>query len=507
MLLAAAWRRSSRRGAAWVREHCPGAGAHPRAPAARDVDGDGLIEGEPRRGRSGHREWATNWWDIISFGWKDAWLNALLFDGLVRPAGCAEVVAASRHSAPRGCVTGPTGSVFCPPAHVPQRGRPAGWGLGLRGRRAPRPRLPVRDGTAVTAGLLDDATGPSGRRPAVEALGAAGFDMFELGLPGNVLPVPDADLAGPCRTCTTASTRTGPPRCRRRATSSGRCRRWAGTTMPIGCSWRCSAVWPTARRSAAAPRAWTGACGTAPAAATKGLLTEQFGVLIPALARWGPRDRHRGPARGGEPRGPGRLAARRGECPPVARGDRSDGHRPAARGVPHRLRHPAARYASGLPGRHVARWLDASGVDGCRRGHRGHRRAGRRAARRPWPVRVAEGGTRFEHEDGTPFLWLADTWWHALSPRITDEELRELAIQRVVLGFTAVQLVVGPLPEVREGEARVPPSVASVGAWMGACDPSTSRRPTGACAPSSRPGWCPWSWVHGATTSTMREWR
>ena len=29
-----------------------------------------------------------------------------------------------------------------------------------------------------------------------EALAGAGFDQFELGLPGNILPVPDADLAG-----------------------------------------------------------------------------------------------------------------------------------------------------------------------------------------------------------------------------------------------------------------------------------------------------------------------
>ncbi|MET0773532.1 MAG: DUF4038 domain-containing protein [Candidatus Limnocylindrales bacterium] len=116
---------------------------------------------------------------------------------------------------------------------------------------------------------------------------------------------------------------------------------------------------------------------------------------------------------------------------------------------------PAARYASGLPGRHVARWLDASGGPmGADEVIEVLDRPGDGPLDAHGPIRVAEGGTRFEHEDGTPFLWLADTWWHALTPRITDEELRELAIQRVVQGFTAVQLVVGPLPEVREGEPR-----------------------------------------------------
>ena len=116
---------------------------------------------------------------------------------------------------------------------------------------------------------------------------------------------------------------------------------------------------------------------------------------------------------------------------------------------------PAARYSSGVPGAHSARWLtetgDPMGVDVVLeiRDPPGAQPPDARG-----PLRVAADGTRFEHEDGSPFLWLADTWWHALSPRITDEELRELAIQRVVQGFTAVQFVVGPLPEVREGEPR-----------------------------------------------------
>jgi hypothetical protein len=116
---------------------------------------------------------------------------------------------------------------------------------------------------------------------------------------------------------------------------------------------------------------------------------------------------------------------------------------------------PAARYASGLPGRHVVRWLDATGeAMGATDDLEVIDDPGPGPLDAHGPIRVAADGTRFEHADGTPFLWLADTWWHALSPRISDEELRELAIQRVVQGFTAVQLVVGPLPEVREGEPR-----------------------------------------------------
>ncbi|MBX6389154.1 MAG: DUF4038 domain-containing protein [Frankia sp.] len=44
--------------------------------------------------------------------------------------------------------------------------------------------------------------------------------------------------------------------------------------------------------------------------------------------------------------------------------------------------------------------------------------------------------------------FLADTWWFALTARLSDERFRELAQLRARQGFTAVQLVVGIPPEV-----------------------------------------------------------
>ena len=47
---------------------------------ARDVDGDGLIESTLRIGNSGDHQWSTCWADVLSFGWKDAWANAVAFE-------------------------------------------------------------------------------------------------------------------------------------------------------------------------------------------------------------------------------------------------------------------------------------------------------------------------------------------------------------------------------------------------------------------------------------------
>lgn len=39
------------------------------------------------------------------------------------------------------------------------------------------------------------------------------------------------------------------------------------------------------------------------------------------------------------------------------------------------------------------------------------------------PIRVAKDQRHFEHADGTPFLWLGDTWWKNLCKRMTWADL------------------------------------------------------------------------------------
>jgi hypothetical protein len=44
--------------------------------------------------------------------------------------------------------------------------------------------------------------------------------------------------------------------------------------------------------------------------------------------------------------------------------------------------------------------------------------------------------------------FLADTWWFGLSRRLPEQDFKALAELRARRGFSAVQLVVGVLPEV-----------------------------------------------------------
>jgi hypothetical protein len=63
------------------------------------------------------------------------------------------------------------------------------------------------------------------------------------------------------------------------------------------------------------------------------------------------------------------------------------------------------------------------------------------------PLRVASGRRHLEHSDGSPFLWLADTWWHGLTRRVSHAEFGDLAETRAAQGFSVIQLVAGLYPE------------------------------------------------------------
>jgi Protein of unknown function (DUF4038)/Domain of unknown function (DUF5060) len=61
-------------------------------------------------------------------------------------------------------------------------------------------------------------------------------------------------------------------------------------------------------------------------------------------------------------------------------------------------------------------------------------------------IRVTADKCRFEHADGTPFLWLADTHWQAFTSRLDwPHGFATLADDRAAKGFSVIHLVAGPL--------------------------------------------------------------
>lgn len=64
-------------------------------------------------------------------------------------------------------------------------------------------------------------------------------------------------------------------------------------------------------------------------------------------------------------------------------------------------------------------------------------------------LQKADNGRYLQHEDGTPFFWLGDTWWMGFTSRLQwPEGFETLAADRIEKGFTVVQIVAGLYPDM-----------------------------------------------------------
>ncbi|HND62965.1 MAG TPA: DUF4038 domain-containing protein [Opitutaceae bacterium] len=71
------------------------------------------------------------------------------------------------------------------------------------------------------------------------------------------------------------------------------------------------------------------------------------------------------------------------------------------------------------------------------------------------PVRVAPDRRHFEHADGTPFFWLADTWWMGLCERLRwPSGFKQLTDDRKKKGFNVVQIIAGLYPDMHAFDPR-----------------------------------------------------
>jgi len=181
--------------AAWLARYRPAIEREIGRMRARDLDGDGLIESPWRLGVSGSYEWSTCWYDVISFGWKDAFSNALLYDALRifaevlprlgQPALTAGIATWADHLR----------ATYLPTFYNADSGWLAGW-------RCKEDKLHdyaflFVNGAAVCSGLIDDRRARAMMERLWAELQRVGFQDYRLGLPGNLWPIPDTDMAAP----------------------------------------------------------------------------------------------------------------------------------------------------------------------------------------------------------------------------------------------------------------------------------------------------------------------
>jgi hypothetical protein len=117
------------------------------------------------------------------------------------------------------------------------------------------------------------------------------------------------------------------------------------------------------------------------------------------------------------------------------------------------------RYAASTPGRHTWRSVCSVTSDAGLHGQSGTLDIvpydGANSHYQHGALRLSANRRHFEHADGTPFFWFADTWWMGFVKRLSfPDDFQLLANDRVAKGFTAVQIVAGLYPDMPERDTR-----------------------------------------------------
>ncbi|MDP6779165.1 MAG: DUF4038 domain-containing protein [Candidatus Latescibacteria bacterium] len=111
------------------------------------------------------------------------------------------------------------------------------------------------------------------------------------------------------------------------------------------------------------------------------------------------------------------------------------------------------RYASPREGTHRWRTVCSDASDSGLHGGEGKFEVapyeGANPLLRRGPLSVSANRRYLEHNDGTPFYWLGDTWWMGLCSRLSwPGDFRTLTQDRVDKGFSVIQIVAGPYPDM-----------------------------------------------------------
>jgi hypothetical protein len=256
----------------------------------RDVDDDGLIESTSRLGISGQYQWSTNWWDVLSFGWKDAFSNAFLYPALIGLGKVCRDHAMPERAAALETWAAKLKQHFVPTFFNEKTGWLAGWRC-KEGKLHDYAFLFV-NGAAVAYGLVDGQAARAIMEKLWKELQASRFKEYALGLPGNLWYIPDEDTARPQHGEPMGTYENG-------GATHSQARHFVSGLYKVGMVDEGDALLERLSESMANGsafggvgsgvdwRMWDGRpCGY------EGILCDQFGVLIPAMQRWAKNRRH-----------------------------------------------------------------------------------------------------------------------------------------------------------------------------------------------------------------------
>jgi hypothetical protein len=176
---------------AWLANNYAGVKQWAEKMLAQDHDGNGLIEYHAS-GNSG--SWAAgpfvrpaNWWDTVGYGHEDAYSNALAYRALRGMTALAKRQGKADDAARYTAAAGKLHDAYFNTFYNPDSGVLAGW-KSADGKLHDYYFLPV-NGIAIHYGLVPKDEANAIMDKLMAKMKEVGYTRFDLGLPGNLVPV------------------------------------------------------------------------------------------------------------------------------------------------------------------------------------------------------------------------------------------------------------------------------------------------------------------------------
>jgi len=180
-------------GRAWAEAHFDRLAGLTRKMLALDKDGNGLIE-YPPSGNSGTWDGVqrpANWWDTIGFGHEDAFANALAYHGCRLMSEVATELGKAEEAKEFSEAAQKIKAAYYPTFFNPETGVLAGWKSADGARHDYW--FTFINGMAISLGLVEDKQANAIMDALLNKMTQVGFDRFDLGLPGNLIPIRKED--------------------------------------------------------------------------------------------------------------------------------------------------------------------------------------------------------------------------------------------------------------------------------------------------------------------------
>jgi hypothetical protein len=183
----------------WLKRNYPAVRGWAEALLATDRDGNGLFE-YAMSGNSGswpaaHPVRPSNWWDAVGFGHEDAYANALAYRALFGMEKMAKELGKSEDADRYRAAAGRLRGAYVKTFYNPVTGVLAGW-KSADGQLHDYYFLFV-NGMAIHYGLVPKGQANAIMDKLLAKMKEVGYTRFDLGLPGNLIPIARKDYWDP----------------------------------------------------------------------------------------------------------------------------------------------------------------------------------------------------------------------------------------------------------------------------------------------------------------------